>query len=77
MGVVVAIGEGVVGWSGINPNGKDRWNKRLGMQIAEGRAKNGSRVKIQNPAIEAELKNMHERSLRYFNPEKYSKKLAK
>ena len=38
LGVVVAIGPGQIGWAKTHENDRWRWNRKLGLKIARGRA---------------------------------------
>lgn len=49
VGVVVATGPGKVGYAFCHP--KDRWNKKLGIKIAEGRANAGVEGPVPNYPI--------------------------
>jgi len=62
-GVVVAVDHGVVGWSKCNK--KDKFNKELGLRIAEGRAMVGSTVGPPRE-IAADLEHMRKRSQKYY-----------
>lgn len=42
IGCVVALDKNHIGWSLCNP--KDKWNKKLGLEIAKGRASNNKNV---------------------------------
>lgn len=68
-GAVVAIGPGEVGWSLCHR--KDRFSKKIAVEIAAGRAAKGTNVvpyplDAENLAIMIE--RMRERSLRYYKP---------
>jgi hypothetical protein len=72
-GVVCAIGRDYIGWSLCNRSMGDRFNKELGLKIAEGRA---SKVYIINdprewsetipPSAWPSFKRMIERAKKYF-----------
>lgn len=64
-GLLVAVGNGQVGWSVTHRN--DHFNKDIAVRIARGRAFNGTTAKIPfryRPALE----KMQERAKRYFRP---------
>lgn len=52
VGVVVATGPGKVGYAFCHP--KDKWNKKLGVKIAEGRANAGVDGPVPNYPIDCE-----------------------
>jgi hypothetical protein len=65
IGVVVALGSGVVGWSKCCR--KDKFDKELGTHIAMGRAMVGSNVKPPGGCgLEAAIGEMTDRSQRYY-----------
>jgi hypothetical protein len=63
IGVVCAVDSHMVGWSACKKG--DRFSPTKGLEIAEGRALNGSNA---NPprSFSVDIDNMHDRSVRYF-----------
>lgn len=64
-GVVVALGREVIGWSACCP--KDKFDKKLGLRIASGRAIKGSNTEPPHYIVEP-LVDMAERANKYYKP---------
>ena len=62
-GVVYAVGKGEVGWSLCNH--LDRFNRDLGIKIAQGRAINGFKDEIPNE-VRYTYEKMKDRAKRYY-----------
>lgn len=63
IGVVVAVDSNKVGWSKLNR--RDRWDKVKGINIALGRAFNGSKVRVPD-SIKKDVSLIEERAKKYF-----------
>jgi len=65
VGVVVAVGKNQIGWS--EKHNKDKWDKYLGLEIAIGRAMNGSvKYPMKEKVFRPYINKMYDRADRYF-----------
>lgn len=65
IGVVVATGKNQIGWS--EKHNKDKWDKHLGLEIAIGRAINGSdKTPMKKKVFRPYVEKMTNRANRYF-----------
>jgi len=67
IGVLLAIGKDLIGWSKLHC-GLDRWDREKGLDIAYGRAINGSNIELPT-IIKNEMEDFTYRAGRYFKNE--------